>query len=87
VEVAKGLGRERTTIPGERAFLFAEIALTLAQVELEQVTRFIPDRRNEAAELLRASIETLAEMAAQEHDGRSAVIGYVDAAFKQARNT
>lgn len=87
VEVAKGLGRERTTIPGECAFLFAEIALTLAQVDLEQVIRLIPDRRDEAAELLRASIDTLGEMAAQEHEGRSAVTGYVDAAFKQARIT
>lgn len=86
-EIAKGLARERTTIAGERAFLLAEIALTLAQVELERVTRLIPDRGDEAAELMHASIRALAEMAGQEHDGRTAVTGYVDAAFKQARNT
>ncbi|MGI8757289.1 MAG: hypothetical protein ACR2MB_15820 [Acidimicrobiales bacterium] len=85
-EIAKGLARERTTIPGERAFLFAEIALTLSQVELAHVTRLISDRRDEAEGLLRASIETLAELAGQEHDGRTAVTGYVDAAFEQARN-
>ncbi len=86
VEIAKGLGRERTTIPGERAFLLAEIALTLAQVELERVTRLIPDRQEEAAALLHDSIEALAEMAGQEQDGQTAVAGYVDAAFEQARN-
>lgn len=84
--VADGLLRqaeERRSLDGEASFLLAEIALTLADVDLESACRHIPSERPAAAAALRDAIAAVRELRSVGSE-EPAVAAYVDAAFARA---
>jgi hypothetical protein len=85
-EIANKLIEERRTnrsIPGEEPFMLAEIGLTLANVDLERASRFIPEHRARMRRALRATIRALAERSA-DAEAAASLQSYVDDAFRRA---
>jgi hypothetical protein len=86
VAIARKLIEERHTnreVEGEAAFMLAEVALTLARVDLGQASRFAPRKRSKMREVIR---EAVAELEALRPDIATApnLAGYVDDAFARA---
>ncbi|WP_157592146.1 hypothetical protein [Solirubrobacter soli] len=85
VAIAERLLEQRTdgrTLPGESAFLLAEVALTLSGVDVAAAMRLCPEHAEEAATVLRGAIEALHALAPQ--DGEGALGAYVRDAFARA---
>ncbi len=51
--------RENRSVEGEEAFMLAEIALTLAGVDLNKASRFVPDQLRAMRRALRAAVRDL----------------------------
>jgi phosphatidylserine/phosphatidylglycerophosphate/cardiolipin synthase-like enzyme len=86
VEIAAKLIEERRnnrSVEGEESFMLAEIALTLASVDLEQASRFIPDQRSRMRRTLRGAITALESRCAALPDA-PALEAYVRDAFAMA---
>ena len=85
-EIATKLIEERRTnrsIPGEEPFMLAEIGLTLANIDLEAASRFIPEQRPRMRRAVRATIRSLAKRCA-DAEAAPSLQSYVDDAFRRA---
>jgi phosphatidylserine/phosphatidylglycerophosphate/cardiolipin synthase-like enzyme len=85
-EIATKLIEERRTnrsIPGEEPFMLAEIGLTLANVNLEAASRFIPEQRPRMRRAVRATIRSLAKRCA-DAEAAPSLQAYVEDAFRRA---
>jgi hypothetical protein len=86
LEIADGLIEERRAnraIVGEEPFMLAEIGLTLANVDLERTSRFIPDDLPRMRRAIRAATRALASKCAGVAS-EPALKTYVDDAFRRA---
>jgi len=63
--------------------MLAEIGLTLANVDLERASRFIPEHRARMRRALRATIRALAERGA-DAEAAASLQSYVEDAFRRA---
>jgi hypothetical protein len=85
-EIATKLIEERRTnrsIPGEEPFMLAEIGLTLANIDLEAASRFVPEQRPRMRRAVRATIRSLAKRCA-DAEAAPSLQSYVDDAFRRA---
>ena len=85
-EIGTKLIEERRTnrsIPGEEPFMLAEIGLTLANVNLEAASRFIPDQRPRMRRAVRATIRSLAKRCA-DAEAAPSLQTYVEDTFRRA---
>jgi len=85
-EVAAGLldrSRQVPALPGEASFTLAEIALTLADIDLENVARYLDGDRAEVAEIRHQTIADLGSLRDGADDDPE-IAAYVEAAFKRA---
>ena len=85
-EIANKLIEERRTnrsIPGEEPFMLAEIGLTLANVNLEAASRFIPEQQTRMRGAVRATIRSLAKRCTHAEAAPS-LQAYVEDAFQRA---
>lgn len=86
VEIGRRLVEERRlgrSLAGEEAFMLAEIGLTLASVELDKSSRFIPDERKSMRSAIRNAAEELQALCV-ELDEAPELRAYVHDAFKRA---
>jgi hypothetical protein len=87
VQIAEKLIAERRanrSIPGEEAFMLAEIGLTLAAIDVEKASRLIPERKRRMRRVLRDAVNALENMCG-ELDPASPLTAYVRGAFSRAR--
>jgi hypothetical protein len=85
-EVAAGLldrSKQAPALPGETSFTLAEIALTLADIDLDSVARHLDGDRAAVEEIRRQAIADLASLRDGVEDGAE-IAAYVDAAFERA---
>ena len=75
--------RENRSVEGEEAFMLAEIALTLAEVDLRKASRFIPKQRRAMRQLVGEAVTTL-QSTRESIPGSPALEAYVADAFARA---
>lgn len=75
--------QENRAVEGEEAFMLAEMALTLASVDLKKASRFIPDQLRPMHSAVREAIEALDSMCRSLPDAPG-LDSYVRDAFKRA---
>jgi hypothetical protein len=87
VQIAEKLIAERRgnrSIPGEEAFMFAEISLMLAAIDVDKASRLIPKGKRRIRQVLRDAVDALENMCS-ELDPASPLTAYVRGAFWRAR--